>query len=490
MSVLDKMRNSSDSFPVQALFAVVIASFVVWGVGGQGSTTAPVAEVDGQAITDVEFARAMRLATSRERQALDAEAQAALQQRVLTQLIQDMLVLEEAKRLGIEVSDDEIKRSIARIFKGDDGKYSKEQYETYLTRTGTSASSFERQLYEDMLRSKVMAIVAQGARVSEQEVKRRFIEQETRLTLVYTRIPAAAFYPAIDIPQAELDAFIASSADRIKTTYDAQFDRRFNDPRKATLRTILLRTDLPGVSKEDVKVRLEAVRAQLVAGGDFAEAARRWSEDLTAVNGGDLGVQADSQLDPAVTDAVFAVGAGQLTQIVETSRGYQLFLVEAVTDAKVTSLEEATPILAAELIKADRAPALAKTFSEELLAAWKAEGRPPLALIASKGLLPETAEDVTLTDPQVRGLGVAVELIADVKNVQAGAVLPEVYTIGEDLVIAQVTSRAEPTEAEVNAQAGTVRARMQAMARMELIQAWQTDLVAQADVVRYVQPGS
>ena len=208
------------------------------------------------------------------------------------------------------------------------------------------------------------------------------------------------------------------------------------------------------------------------------------------MNGGDLGVQADSQLDPAVTEAVFAVGAGQLTQIVETSRGYQLFLVEAVTDAKVTSLAEATPILAAELIKADRAPALAKTFSEELLAAWKAEGRPPLALIASKGLLPETAEDVALTDPQVRGLGVAVELIADVKNVQAGAVLPEVYTIGEDLVIAQVTARAEPTQAEVDAQAGTVRARMQAMARMELIQAWQTDLVARADVVRYVQPGS
>ena len=272
MSVLDKMRNSSDSFPVQALFAVVIASFVVWGVGGQGSTVAPVAEVDGHSITDVEFARAMRLATSRERQALDPEAQAALQQRVLTQLIQDMLVLDEAKRLGIEVSDDEIKRSIARIFKGDDGKYSKEQYDTYLTRTGTSASSFERQLYEDMMRSKVMAVVAQGARVSEQEVKRRFTEQETRLTLVYTRIPAAAFFPAIDITQAELDAFIASSADRIKTTYDAQFDRRFNDPRKATLRTILLRTDLPGVSKEDVKVRLEAVRAQLVAGGDFAEA--------------------------------------------------------------------------------------------------------------------------------------------------------------------------------------------------------------------------
>jgi hypothetical protein len=74
--------------------------------------------------------------------------------------------------------------------------------------------------------------------------------------------------------------------------------------------------------------------------------------------------------------------------------------------------------------------------------------------------------------------------------VQAGAVLPEVYTIGEDLVIAQVTARAEPTEAEVDAQAGTVRARMQAMARMELLEAWQTDLVAQADVVRYIQPGS
>ncbi|MCK6524212.1 SurA N-terminal domain-containing protein [Myxococcota bacterium] len=490
MSVLDKMRNSSDSFPVQALFAVVVASFVVWGVGNQGPTVAPVAEVDGQAITDVEFARAMRAETSRQRRALDAEEQASLQQKVLTDLIQDMLVLEEARRLGIEVSEDEIKLAIARIFKGDDGKYSKERYQTYLERTGTSASAFERQLYEDMMRSKVRAVVAQGARVSEQEVKRRFVEQETRLTLVYTRIPAAAFYPAIDIPQAELDAFIASSADRIKSTYDAQFDRRFNDPRKAELRTILLRTDLPGVSKEDVKTRLEAVRVELAAGGDFATAAKRWSEDLSAVNGGVLGVQADSQLDPAVTEAVFAVGAGQLTQVVETSRGYQLFLVESITDAKVTTLEEATPILAAELIKADRAPALAKTFSEELLATWKAEGRPPLALLASRGLLPETVEDVGLTDPQVQGLGLAVELIADVKNVQAGAVLPDVYTIGDDLVIAQVTSRAEPTEAEVTAQVGTVRARMQAMARMELIQAWETDLVARAEVVRYVQPGS
>ena len=66
--------------------------------------------------------------------------------------------------------------------------------------------------------------------------------------------------------------------------------------------------------------------------------------------------------------------------------------------------------------------------------------------------------------------------------------LSEVYTIGEDLVIAQVTARAEPTQAEVDAQAGTVRARMQAMARMELIQTWQNDLVARAGGALYVQP--
>ena len=59
---------------------------------------------------------------------------------------------------------------------------------------------------------------------------------------------------------AEVQVFAAANPPRIENTYNAQFERRFNEPRKATLHTILLRSDIEGVAPEAVKERQRLFR--------------------------------------------------------------------------------------------------------------------------------------------------------------------------------------------------------------------------------------
>ncbi|MCB9745239.1 MAG: SurA N-terminal domain-containing protein [Alphaproteobacteria bacterium] len=51
------MRAGTDSFFIQAVFVVIIVSFIFWGVGGDGPASQTVAQVNGQRITDTEFQR-------------------------------------------------------------------------------------------------------------------------------------------------------------------------------------------------------------------------------------------------------------------------------------------------------------------------------------------------------------------------------------------------------------------------------------------------
>ena len=73
---------------------------------------------------------------------------------------------------------------------------------------------------------------------------------------------------------------------------------------------------------------------------------------------------------------------------------------------------------------------------------------------------------------------------------QQGAVLPEVYTVGGDLVIAQVTSRKDADLSAFEAERGQLEQRMLATERLGFQSAYRDDLVALAEVERYLGAGA
>lgn len=484
MSMLDRIRGGTDSFAVQFVLVIVVVSFVFWGVGDRSGQATDVAVVNGHPIKGSDLNEGLRRAASR--RDLSDEELAALRVSVLNNLIEERLLLDEAERLGLEVADAEIHLIIASddAFKDEQGKFSASIYESTLKRSGMSRHSYEQRLREFLLRQKVLDLVARGAVVDPGQVRQTWEAENTTVSLVVVKVEDPALYPDVAITDDALAAFIAASKDAIQAEYDAQFSRRFNEPRKATLHTLLLRNDLPGFDDAAVKARAEAIHAELAAGADFAALARRWSEDLSAVNGGSLGTMAEEQLDPAIAAVVFGLEAGALSPVVATSRGYQILRVEALTPARVTSLEEATPILAREMIQAKEAPALAAAFAEQVLATWKAEGAVPRSLVESKGLYVQTVDDIRLADPTIDGLGEAQELLRDAQRLGATGVLDRVYTLDGQKVVAQVSAWQAPDPARFEQDATLIRQRLAMQERAALTQAWVDGLVAQADIQR------
>lgn len=88
--------------------------------------------------------------------------------------------------------------------------------------------------------------------------------------------------------------------------------------------------DKPELTDEQAKAKAEAIRAKLVAGADFAETAKKESDDTgSGANGGDLGAFGHGQMVPEFENAAFNAKPGEITPVVRTQYGYHIIKVDS-----------------------------------------------------------------------------------------------------------------------------------------------------------------
>jgi peptidyl-prolyl cis-trans isomerase C len=99
------------------------------------------------------------------------------------------------------------------------------------------------------------------------------------------------------------------------------------------------------------KAKAEALRDRLVAGASMADLAREFSDDPTAkTNGGDIGLLAAKDVDPAFAAAAFALTKpGELSPVVKSSLGYHVIQYRSRNPAHVVSFDDAKARLLAEV---------------------------------------------------------------------------------------------------------------------------------------------
>ncbi len=487
MSLIGRMRSGIDSPFMVTVLVVIVITFVFWGVGKQGgNTTAVVARVNGERITSTRFNHLMRRALQSQRGAMSEAQESALRNQVLDQLIFTTLLRQEAERLDLHVSDEEVAQAIKEldVFHDENGKFSKEIYTSTIKRMGLTREQLEAEFREQLLIQKLLGLVDLGVQVTPVAVREAWEDQNTQLDLQVVRIELETVRAGIQPTDEEIDAYVEEHREELQRAYEELRESRFRTPARARLRTVLLRTDIPGVSEDAVKARIEEIRKQALEGADFAELARTWSEDLSAAEGGLLGEQTEDQLDPVVARAVEATPVGGISEVVHTARGYQFLLVEDKTEAVETPFEEAARILAREAIQDERTPERARELAQALHDGWTGD-EPPADLLA--GFEVQTLDDVAPATPRHPALGAATpEVLLAAREAEPGTVLPRVFEDDDALIVARLVSRTEPDEERFTEERDALRTLLTVTERRFYRQAWQDDLLRRATIERYL----
>lgn len=123
------------------------------------------------------------------------------------------------------------------------------------------------------------------------------------------------------------------------------------------IRRLLIRTDTAGLkngdpnhpplSESEARKKLDDIRKQILAGADFAQMAKQYSEDTpTAASGGDMGYIVHDRVMPPIGDVANALKPGEVSNIMGTPYGLEIFKVE---DKRTKPFEEVKPRLESEL---------------------------------------------------------------------------------------------------------------------------------------------
>ncbi len=493
MSVIERMRNSTESPFTRLIIVLVGVIFVVAGGRGarQGCAGGMAARVNGETVSLVDYDRAFANTLQRAGGGLTDDKRAQLRGAVLDQLVLQRLILQEASAMGLAVSDEELARDLKaeKAFQKD-GVFDPALYDQIVGRMGLSRAEFEQQQRQQLLIQKVQDIATQGVLVSDAEVRTAWTSENTRLEVTYVRLPPANFLDGIEVSDADRDAWIAANGPAIESRYKADYERSYNLPRRFHLHSILLRTDMPGIDKEAVKAHAEAVAAEAAAGADFAALARRWSEDLSVKDAGDLGVLPADAIDPVLAAAAEATGVGKVSGVVESGRGYQILRVEAIEAARIVPVEEARPGIAVQLIREERVESVVADYGARIIAAWKADPLVvPRDLTEARSLAVDTTGPFSLADEGVPNIGdgpVVADLLTTLRSARSGEVLAVPVTVKGMSYVLAITSRTEPEEATYAAESATVRARLELFAKQGFVKAWVAQLRKAAKVQVYV----
>lgn len=127
--------------------------------------------------------------------------------RILDNLIDDRIVVQEAERLGLSPSEDEVREFIRQQFTGAGGNFDFKRYKDAVVRNYGDVPAFEQQMRDAVAAQKLRAFSAAGVRVSEDEVQRQYVRDNTTFDLVYVPVTPEQLARRVTPADQELRAF-------------------------------------------------------------------------------------------------------------------------------------------------------------------------------------------------------------------------------------------------------------------------------------------
>jgi len=518
MSMMGKMRTGINSGGMQVVLVLIIVTFVFWGIGGDNDTNSIVARVNGKRITDTRLNAELRFVRGTQG---DTQTQDEFDQRrvmVLSDLMNREMMIQEATAQGITVSANEINQltqefpcplilsPVAALlgpnvssdgctpwFTDEAGEFSQDIFENVIGRFGLDKPRWDKRMKDEILRSKLIDLVARTVQVTEQQVDDRFLEENTTLALEWVQLDPAELASTMAVATEELEARIA--APDVLAEYEAQLEERHTYPGQAQISIITMNAGVDneaGLTDEEVEASLNQVRDTLtqLSGEElstaFAAAAIEHSDDISAGEGGSRGIRTERQMGPEIYEAAVAVGAGALTPVVRTNTDFRFALIETLDEAHVTPFEDVSQRIARELIQNEQVGAHTSELASALLEQWGANGELDLELLAASDLELSEISDINLATPALGELSPATEILASARFAESGEVLDRVFMVNGSSVIVRVASIEEPESDLFEAQKELIHMRILNEELNSTIINWQADLQARTQMISHI----
>ncbi len=470
--MLDGIRANAQSWGVKLAFGIIIIVFVFWGIGSYTGPKGYVATVNDMHITEIEFQKVYGSMEQNLRASypdLTPELLKGLQleQQVLQRLVMKKLLESEAERIGLEISPYELRLAVQDMpyFLNKDGKFDKDEYLRVLKASGLTPAQFESGLREDMLPEKLQELLTAGAWGSPEEARLRYMYERQKRSVDYILFPLADYIAASAPSDAEIQtAYEARAAQyalpaRVKLQYvlldpekmadpsaiseealSAAYETRkaqFADPEKVHARHILIRVGEGAPEAEVKKAEKSAgdIAAKIRGGEDFIEAAKKYGQDPSAAQGGDLDFFTREQMVKPFADAAFSLAAGELSAPVRTQFGFHLIKVEEKQAAKQRTLDEVKDELRAALAVEAATEALqAKT--DAVLAAALSNG--DMSSAAGRAGLQAAETALESADALAEELGLRSIDMQVVMNTPAGTVVDSSFATQKGMLVIRV----------------------------------------------------
>ncbi|HYH45492.1 MAG TPA: peptidyl-prolyl cis-trans isomerase [Thermoanaerobaculia bacterium] len=457
------------------VFVVLVFIFFVWadfgtGIGNQGPGGPRVAAYVGDGeVTLTEFERQYRQLEGLYSQIYgdqmtpEMARQRGLPMQALNQAVNMEILLAEARGMGLEVTDAELRDNILQepTFQDEQGRFIGEDRYQELVRNRlgyASPSLFEQSLREELLVRKLMDILNANLYVSDKEVEEAYREQVERARIRYIQLPRSRFAQNAQVTDAEVKDWFAKHTQeyRLPEQREAAYllidpaqlaakvpadeaaqrawyeehKEEYTQPEQVHARHILIKAE--GRTDADAQKILEGARARLANGEDFGALARELSEEPAAkTSGGDLGFFGRGQMVPAFEEAAFGAPPNTLVGPIKSDFGWHLIQVLEKRPAGTQPFEQVRPMIAQRLT-ADRTAEMAEAKARELaqrLAEDKPENADTLKPLAN------AAEGVTFgeTGPfsrqePVSGLGFAPAFNSAAFTLEKGGVSEAIQT--------------------------------------------------------------
>jgi peptidyl-prolyl cis-trans isomerase D len=399
---------------VVAVFVLLV--FVDWGAGGSGpgGATDVAVRVGDEVVSRQEFLGQMRRFEQAYSQQFgerwnEIKDQINLFDETLGYFTNRILLLEEADRAGVHVSDEELREDILAtpLFQDENGDFVGQQAYQRIIRGyfQMTPQQFESSRAEDLAINRLTSMMQRGVYVADTDVENSIRRERELADFDAVMLPYERFLAEVTINEDEARAYYESSADdfqrpeqrvlrylvvetsrlrrqlpveeaELKAYYDEHGDE-FLEGEQARAAHVLIRVapDADVETQAEAEIRAQGVVKIARAGGDFAELAKKHSDDPgTLDRGGDLGWFGRGGIDPEFEKAVFAAKPGDIVGPVRSQYGYHVIRIDGFRPEQQRPFEEVVEQVRFRVLEG-RASVEAEARAREL--ARRLEADPP-----------------------------------------------------------------------------------------------------------------